>query len=79
MMEEIKKFGIIEAGLKGVYDSDIKLHTLGVEVEFGSEVVKDGQVIEDFEIDCGEKSCHVVNSDVYGFSCALPLADHLTE
>lgn len=78
MMKEFQIFGIIENDLKGVYNNDLQLSSLEVETEYGTDILKDGEVFNDFEIACTDKSCHVINTDTFGFSCSLSLANYVT-
>ena len=78
MMEELKTFGVIESGLKSVYTSDFKLYNLEVSMEYGSEIMKDGDLLDDIEIACDKKGCHVVNTDEYDFSGSIPFSKYLT-
>ena len=65
--------------MQSVYSIDLKLHNLIVRQENGCEIIKDGQVQDDIIIEGTKNSLHVINSEIYGFTCALPLAEHLTK
>ena len=41
--------------------------------------MKDGKYVNDFIIEANNKSCHVLNTDLFGFTSAQTLANHLTD